>query len=249
MLKSFTSFINESDDFKQDFIKDLAQKLIKKIRAAHGQESDHYETFGGMEFREPFSFDLKLELRRDSTLTVKSDEHFKNLPWEQLNYSKHGYCIDANTKVNSGDLMIPKIIVTLIMNPKAEPGLYEMLHARIIDILTHELNHVDQVGIQKDPFTENPSDSKTRGAAKKNYKYFLLNDEVESMVEGMYARSQYLETPLDYVFADYLQPFVQSKYITADEYQIVLETWVKYALGRYPDATFSNKVDKIVNSL
>ena len=29
MLKSFTSFINESDDFKQDFIKDLAQKLIK----------------------------------------------------------------------------------------------------------------------------------------------------------------------------------------------------------------------------
>jgi len=249
MLKSFASFINESDDFQQDFIKDLALKLIAKIRTAHGQESEQYETFAGMEFREPFSFDLKLELRRDSALTVKSDEHFKNLPWEQLNYAKHGYCIDANTKVNNGDLIIPEIIVTLVMNPKAEPGLYTMLHARLIDILTHELNHVDQIGLQKDPFTENPSDAETRGDAKKSYKYFLLKDEVESMVEGMYARSQYLDTPLDYVFADYLQPFVQSKYMTADEYQIVLETWVKYALERYPDASFSNKVEKIVNSL
>jgi hypothetical protein len=58
-----------------------------------------------------------------------------------------------------------------------------------------------------------------------------------------------LDIPLDYVFTDYLSTFVQSKYITPEEYSQVMQQWVKYALERYPDASFSKNVDKIVNSI
>ena len=69
------------------------------------------------------------------------------------------------------------------------------------------------------------------------------------MVEGMWVRSVNLGIPLDYVFDDYLIPFVQSKYITPEEYEIVKETWVKHALEVHPDSVFSTKVDKIINSI
>jgi hypothetical protein len=119
----------------------------------------------------------------------------------------------------------------------------------LIDIVTHETNHLDQIGTQRDPFSANPSTKEERGDAKKSFKYFLLDDEIESMVEGMYARAQHKDIPLDYVFDDYLLPFIKSKYITPAEYEEVRSTWVKYALERYPDAVFSNKVDKIINSI
>jgi hypothetical protein len=76
-----------------------------------------------------------------------------------------------------------------------------------------------------------------------------MKDEMESMIEGMEARSKVLDIPLDYVFTDYLSTFVQSKYITPEEYSQVMQQWVKYALERYPDASFSKNVDKIVNSI
>jgi hypothetical protein len=69
------------------------------------------------------------------------------------------------------------------------------------------------------------------------------------MVEGMFARAQELNQPLDAIFDDYLQPFVKSKYINPQEYDKVMQTWVKYAIGRYPDVNFSKNVEKIVNSI
>jgi hypothetical protein len=249
MLKSFSQFINESENTREDFIKDLALKLSQKIRTTRSAESEDYETASGMEFKEPFEFDLALEFRRDSRFEPKVDSHFHGLPWENINYEKDGYAIDANTLVNNRGLSIPKIIITVVLNPNEEPHLYSKLYARIVDILTHELNHVEQVGLETDPFTENPSSKEEREAAKKNFKYFLMKDEMESMIEGMEARSKVLDIPLDYVFTDYLSTFVQSKYITPEEYSQVMQQWVKYALERYPDASFSKNVDKIVNSI
>ena len=69
------------------------------------------------------------------------------------------------------------------------------------------------------------------------------------MVEGMYASSKFQNVPLDTVFDDYLLPFVKSAYVSKREYTIVMTAWVKYALSRYPDAVFSTKVEKIVNSI
>lgn len=249
MIMSFLQFINEDYDDTSDFINSLALKLLKKIQSNYTEESDTYSSFSGMEFTTPFKFDLNVDLRRSSKPSIKTDSHFKGLPWEEINYLEDGYAIDANTRMNPNDLLIPEIKIVIILNPKEEPHVYTKLHARLIDILTHETNHLNQLGINYAPANADPSKKEIRNSAKKSFKYFMLPDEIESMVEGMYASSKFQNVPLDSVFDDYLLPFVKSKYVSKSEYNIVMNTWVKYALSRYPDAVFSAKVKKIVNSI
>jgi hypothetical protein len=249
MIKSFSQFINESTEDKPKFIKDIALKLLTQVRQHSVEDSENYSKFSGMHFTEPYRFDLKLELKKDSQFTAEDDPHFKNLPWEQLNFKEDSYSIDANTRVHHDKTKTPEIIITLVINPNDEPHLYRSLHARLVDILTHETNHLDQNGPGRDPFSANPTIGDSRNSAKKSYEYFLLPDEIESMVEGMFARAQELNQPLDAIFDDYLQPFVKSKYINPQEYDKVMQTWVKYAIERYPEVNFSKNVEKIVNSI
>ncbi len=248
MLKSFTQFIFESENLEKDFIESTARQLIQKIKSA--DDASEYTTFSGMEFTKPFKFDLILNVKKEKNAKISDDSHFNSLSWEQLNYDKLGYAIDANSRTNKGDLFIPEIEVHLILDPTKIPTSYTNLYARIVDILTHETNHITQFDqVNRNPFSSHTSDKKDRDSAKKSFKYFLLGDEVESMVEGMYASSKVKEIPLDHVFHDYLTPFIQSKYITPEEYSEVLSVWVKAALEKYPDAIFSKKVEKIVNSI
>ena len=60
MLKSFNQFINENMNHSADFIKKLAQSLVEKLRTSSFTESMEYSIFSGMEFTEPFTFDLIL---------------------------------------------------------------------------------------------------------------------------------------------------------------------------------------------
>jgi hypothetical protein len=140
------------------------------------------------------------------------------------------------------------IVIHIILDPKREPLSYNKLYHRLLDLLTHETNHLNQVGKNRTPFNTAVSDKKERHAAKKSHRYFLLRDEIESMVEGMYVRSNSQKMPLDKVFDEYLMPFIETGYITQSEYEPVLKTWVKKALELYPDAVFSSNVDHIINS-
>jgi hypothetical protein len=249
MIKSFIEFINESMDQKSQFIKDLSQTLIEKLRTSSLEESTKYTIFSGMEFIEPFTFDLILNVRRDNSPNLEEDSHFNGLPWEKINFDHLGYSIDANTKMSKSKSKIPKIVLHIILNPKEEPTLYSKLYYRLIDILTHETNHLDQLGINRNPFNSHVSDKIERDSAKKSYKYFLLKDEIESMTEGMYASSEAQNIPLDQVFDNYLLPLIQSGYINLAEYAHVMDVWVTRSLELYPEATFSAKVSHIINSI
>jgi hypothetical protein len=236
-------------DQKTQFIKDLSQILIEKLRTSSLDDSTEYTVFSGMEFVEPFTFDLILNVRRDNSPNLEEDSHFNGLPWEKINFDNLGYSIDANTKMSRSKSKVPKIILHIILNPREEPILYSKLYYRLIDILTHETNHLDQLGINRNPFNSHVSDKMERNNAKKSYKYFLLKDEIESMTEGMYSRSKAQNVPLDQVFDNYLLPLIQSGYINDREYNRVIRVWVTRSLELYPDATFSTKVDHIVNSI
>lgn len=246
---TFNQFVNESLGSEEEFLKDLTTKLIQKIRTAREQESSEYTEHAGMEFTTPFAFDLVLFVRRESDADLNKDPHFKNLPWEELNYSEYGYSIDANAHFNHQELSHPRIVIHLVLDPKQEPHLYAKLFSRLFDILVHETTHLEQVGAGREPFNQMPSNPKERELSKKSYKYFLLDDEVESMVNGMYVSSIEQKKPLDEVFDDYLQPFIESNYITPAEYQKVMQRWVTHAVQNYPSAHFSPKVSRIINSL
>lgn len=249
MIKSFAEFINESMENNLDFLKKLAMDLISKIRSSSKEESLNYHTFSGMEFTEPFMFDLILNVRRESNPNLEEDPHFKDLSWERLNYDDYGYAIDANTKMSKSKTKVPRITFHMVLDPKKEPVSYENLYARLLDILTHETNHLDQLGINRDPFNVNVSHPEERERSKKSYKYFLLRDEIESMIEGMYVRSKYKKIPLDEIFAEYLRPFLETNYISEPEFQKVMLIWIKRSLELYPDAEFSNAAKKIIDSI
>lgn len=248
-LKSFMEFINESENNTHDFIKKIATFLLNKVKDSSKEESQEYAVSAKSEFTSPFQFDLYLEMRRDSDPNLESDSHFNGLAWEIDNFNKLGYSIDANTRMNVDDLLIPEIRIHLILNPKKEPVSYEQLFYRLVDILTHETNHLDQNGINRDHFNVHPSHMKERDAAKKTYKYFLLPDEVESMVEGMYSKSKESNLALDQIFLDYLSPFIKNEFMKPAELEEVMSVWIKHALELYPDAKFSPKADKIINSI
>jgi hypothetical protein len=249
MIKSFIEFINENTDRDSNFIKSLSQSLINKMRTSNIEDGPEYSVFAGMEFTEPFIFDLILNVRKDTNPILEEDHHFNGLPWEKINFDLLGYSIDANTKMSKSKSKIPKIIVHIILNPKKEPFLYSKLYSRLIDILTHETNHLNQLGINREPFNTQVSSKSKREKAKKSYSYFLLNDEIESMVEGMYESSKEQNIPIDQVFNSYLNPFIESNYITQSEYQQVMKAWVTRAAELYPDAVFSSKVNHIINSI
>ena len=69
------------------------------------------------------------------------------------------------------------------------------------------------------------------------------------MVEGFKVSAEEQGLPLDQVFSEYLMPFVISKYITKEQYNQVMSTWIKYAIERYPNIAFSNKAKNIIDSL
>lgn len=249
MIKSFLEFVNESMENNVEFLKKLTIDIIAKLRESSKEESRSYATFSGMEFTEPFMFDLILKVRREIDPDLNQDPHFRSLSWEKLNYDDYGYSIDANTRMSKSKTMVPKITIHMILNPKKEPILYEKLYARLLDILVHETNHLDQLGINRDPFNVNVSHPKVREKSKKSHKYFLLPDEIESMIEGMYVRSKEQRLPLDKVFLEYLTPFLKTKYISNSEFQKVMITWITRALELYPDAEFSPSAQKIINSI
>ena len=246
---SFIQFINESEDKEITFCKAVAKSLIDKIRESRSMDNEDYISFSGMEFTEPFMFDLILNVRRDSNPKAKSDSQFNDLPWEDLNFKEKGYMIDANTKMNKKEMLVPRIEFHILLNPKKEPSFYNKLYHRLLDILVHETNHLDQVGINRDHPNTRVSSQEERKKSKKSNAYFLLPEEIESMVDGMYARSVEENRFLDEVFFEYLRPFVKTDYITAKEFEITMRAWITHAIENYPDVKLSPKADTIIKSI
>ena len=253
-LKSFNQFVNENLEstvsFVDSCVSDVLSNLLKEVK--NSESSKEYNKLTTLEYNDDeYKVDIEVEFRLDQSPDILNDLHFNSLPWEEINFKRYGFAIDANMIINKEDLIIPKIVITLILNPNVLPKLYQELKYRLIDIITHELNHTQQIGINRRPFNARPSDHKTREKAGV-FGYLVLPEEVESMVEGMYVRSKKQNVPIDKIFDKYLMPFVMSNKLTKEEYIKVLQTWIYCTLENYPDAKLSlddEKIRKIVNSI
>jgi hypothetical protein len=241
MLLSFYQYLKEST--QKDHKLNLVLSIIRELKSFSG---DSYKTIGEYFIYGQDNFTILVEVRKPNFCKISDDSHFKDLPWEQLNYDSNGYVADANTYIKKDKVVIK---LNIIVNPEYEPKCYSKLKARLIDLITHESNHVNQTGKNRNPFNDNVSEPNVRERANKDYQYFLLQDEIESMVKGMYASSNYQKIPLDNVFDEYLTPFVKWKYITQDEMDKIIQVWIKYALEEYPTANFSNKYLKYIETL
>lgn len=249
-VKGFSEYIKESKSRDASSV-DYAADAISIIKQADSSE-DSYAEIRELEYSDDNSFDLIIQVKKTSTPNFDSDSHFKELQWEEINFKKYGFALDANTNINKTDLIIPEITLTLIINPDREPELYKELEYKLTDIIAHEVNHTDQIGWNRDPFNVRPSSGTDRSSADTSYKYFMLPDEIESMVLGMYERSKVEGSNLDDLFDKYLMPFVTDGKLSKHEYEEVFSTWLIHALENYPDALIDTNnpvVNKIVDSI
>lgn len=248
MIKSFIEYINEGSS---NDVSKYANDVIKHINKVN-DTGDSYIEIRDLEYNDDDKFDLVVQIKKINDPDFENDSHFSSLPWEEINFNKYGFAIDANTFINKKDLIIPEIIITLIIDPVREQDLYKELRFKLIDIITHEINHTNQVGWNREPFNVRPSAGSTRDNANNSFKYFNLPDEVESIVLGMYTRSKEQNIEIDKLFDQYLAPFVKDKQLTNTEYLKVFELWIKHTLENYPDASLSMsnpRIVKIVNSI
>jgi hypothetical protein len=242
MIKSFNEYIGEGRESNFSKYSLDVINLIKNIKSTNGE----YLEIRELEYRNP-DFDLVIELKLEEDPDFDNDSHFNSLSWEEINFRQYGFAIDANVYINKGDLILPEIIITLLLQPSRIPGSYEELNYRLIDIISHETNHTLQVGWNREPFKVRPSSNSDRKSAKKSFKYFILPDEVESMVKGAYERSKAQGVRIDKIFDKYLYPFLMVGKINQEQYNQVLSTWIKDALENYPDADLSIEDQKIKN--
>jgi len=249
MIKSFTEHLYENRDELNDLILKLSSSFI--FCCENTKTDGEYRRINGIHIEDPYTFDAEFIIKKESDPNFKEDEHFHKLSWEELNFDQYGFAIDARMKIDKKDTLVPKIIVICIIDPDREPECYQELQYRLTDIFAHEINHLDQVGWNRKPFNTRPTSGLERQSAKQSHLYFKLQDEVESMVEGMYTRSKKQNVAIDSVFMKYLNPFIKSKKISVDECLEVLNIWIKYTLENFPDSKFSNneKIRSIINSI
>lgn len=140
----------------------------------------------------------------------------------------------------------PNIELVIQIDPNFEPSVYKTLYMKLTDDIRHELEHIEQHEKRPEIFTA----VKTRAAINRNPKrileYFLLPEEIEAMVAGMYNRAKKEKRTLDSVFREYLGYYVSEKLITPSQEKQVITKWTEYANKRFPAAQYDTVKESLL---
>jgi len=221
-IKSFQEFINEGryDELTTKSVR--ACWPIIKLSSTAGISERTFDlgeiSAGGV------YFDLVLEIKR-----------------ETLSFPQ-GFVLDAGAYTQKGDNLI-EILINI--DPSKEPQVYSILNAKLKDAFRHEIEHLSQAGKNKVPGKPTATRAKTRNKInvdnKNIYKYFLLRDEIPAMVHGMYKQAKTQKRPLDDIFNEYLDYFLDDKLISSSERDKILKVWIDFAKKNLPAAQYSKE--------
>ena len=238
---------NQSSDM-DDLVKTLADLSISTIHQADSTTGD-YAVAQELEITEPFlDVDFKLLLRKEPSLELLDDPYFSKMKWQHLKLHQNGYVVTGNTFMTDGN--IPDVEIVVVLDPaRITPDGYTQMYYKLINTISHELNHLNQKGWNRDYDNINPSEKSHRQANGKKHSYFLLPEEIESMVKGMYEQSNDQQVPIDQLFDNHLQPFVESGFMTQPEMIEIIRKWIDHTLTYYPNAILSNKYKNIIDNI
>ena len=245
---------NESVELSADskLISELVDDILLHITKADvSNDGNYYEVFNLELYRRDVGCDISVFLQITSNPDFGLDTHFKNMKWERHRYNKDGFAIDANTFVK--DDVYPEIEITILLDSAAasrfKDNTYHKLYNKLNGTLAHELSHLKQIGLNKEPFSEDPGDHNNRDHSKNDYRYFLLPEEIEAMVDGMYRRSKLENLPIDKVFMNRLNPFLMDGFINKDQVEIIMKEWITQTLKNHPGAEYSDKYKDFINNI
>jgi hypothetical protein len=244
-IKNYIEYIKEHSNSYDVHITEVIKELMNVIEKISIENSNSYTKIYTMELDgDPLTYDLELLVSMNPNPDFNTDDHFSSMEWEEINFKKNGFCMDANVYMDSDEDVVPEVEIVLLIDPNRASDCYDKIFLKLNDIISHELNHLTQIGWNRTSFSMGASPQHVRDNAKTGYKYFLLPDEIDSMVKGMYRSSKIEGIPIDKAFETYLDTFLEHGYLNRQEYSEVIEKWIEYALIHYPKAVISKKYIK-----
>jgi len=138
--------------------------------------------------------------------------------WERLNFDKYGFSLDATSYVPSQGS--PGIDMKLTINPLSEIESISNLEHLLLDTIRHEIEHIQ---------TADGQDQSIKKTHQSSYKYFLLSDEIPAALAGLRLLAKNRGTDLSTEIDNYLQPFIDSRFMTDSEASRVKLTWLSHA--------------------
>lgn len=223
---------NKSKGFN---VLEYSDNIINMIQSINVSNNDYIQLYK-TEVNGTDKLDIIVFARFEPKPNVSLDSHFNHLPWEQLNINDYGYSIDANMTIGKNTI-VPEIEIHIMLSDNPN---YTELKFRLIDIIYHELKHVNQVGLNRKAVNVHPGSNSDRKEAKNPIDYFHLPEEIEAMVYGMYNRSKIEGSNLDELMFKYLTPYINNGNINIKDATKTVTTWMLHALENYPDSKLSN---------
>lgn len=231
----------------ESLAKTLTQLIVSTAHDA-GTTSE-YINAQEIEITEPFlDVDFRFLLKKQPNLDLSNDSHFSKMKWQHLNLENNAYVLTGNVFMTDGN--IPELEIVMAIDPNREsPTMYKKLYYKLLNTISHELNHLNQKGWNRDYDNVVPSSMNIRKLNGNGHGYFLLPEEIESMVKGMYHQSKAQNIPIDVLFTQHLQPFVDSGFMSQDKMIKIIEKWISHSLKYYPFAKMSNKYQHIIDNI
>lgn len=232
-MKYVKEYLNKkSNDFD---VLSYVNHIVSLIQSLDKAMNSDYIQLDKIEINKLDKLDIAVNVKSKPDSNILRDTHFHKLPWEQLNMDKYGYSIDANMTIGK-DTIVPEIDIYIITS---EYPNYTELKFRLVDIIFHELKHVNQVGLNRKPINIHPGSNDDRENANDPIEYFHLPEEIEAMIYGMYHRSKLEGSNIDELMYKYLTPYINSGNLNIQDAEKTITTWIAYTLENYPDSKFS----------
>lgn len=140
--------------------------------------------------------------------------------------------------VNSGAVFIngfahlafPSIIeIHIGLNPKDKKSVFTELQHILRDLIRHEIEHLTQKGWNCKIDKKRNDNSSIRDRINKNsdiyYKYFLLADEVDANIHGLYSKAKSMKKPYKEVVNEYLTELYDNSFIETKHKKIIYSKW------------------------
>lgn len=237
IIKEFLRFIYES---KYDLFSETVASEVLEIIKQGKDGSVKKRICKSTTYDEPVSFELTVTITRSLKFSASKKTGFNEVPWEEINFRNNGFSIDSNSFIPV-DASEPDVEISILINPETEPDCYQLIYFKLLDAIRHELEHLLQKGLNRNTQHTGSEVDKERKAAASSYRYFLLPDEIPSMVSGMRLSAEKKGTPIDQEFSDYLIPILQGGFITQDQFDFVIKTWLTFTIKHFPDTKISSK--------
>jgi len=139
-----------------------------------------------------------------------------------------GYEVDGTSNSGEEEDKIPFIATLFKINPKVLPQAWSKISADVSDVIRHEIEHLTQAGenvrsgkYKEDDIQIRDMINKLKILPPKNY--YMLDKEVDAMLQGLYLKAKKSKKPFADVVNNYLD--VAPGIETPEDKEMILNLW------------------------